>query len=151
MLHFVIPETFKNVLKNIKDVVLESVAENILIYKKEIVNLLVLMLPRLAERFCTQRGKIFGYGPEAQSDLVTFKIVTATAEELEKLNKTSVYSLSEERSVGSVNYELGICGKRNLEPPLRSFSSINLLVYWRRQVSSLNIGLTRRPRRTSKP
>ena len=49
--HFVTLETFRNVLKNIKDVVLESVAANILIYKKEIVNLLVLMLPRLGEVF----------------------------------------------------------------------------------------------------
>ena len=113
--HFVTPETFKNVLKNIKDVALESVAANILIYKKEIVNLLVLMLPWLAEGFCTQSGQIFGYGPEAQSDPVTFKIATATAEELEKVNKASVHNLGEERSVGSVNYEIGICGKGNLE------------------------------------
>ena len=76
---------------------------------------MVLMLPRLAEGFCTQRGKIFAYGPEAQSDPVTFKIETATAEELEKLIKASAHNLSEERSVESVSYELGIRGKGNLE------------------------------------
>ena len=66
------------------------------------------MLPWLVEGFCTQHGKIFGYGPEAQSD-------PATVEKLEKLNKASVHHLGEERSVGSVNYELGISGKGNLE------------------------------------
>ena len=76
---------------------------------------MVLMLPWLVEGFCTQHGKIFGYGPEAQSDPVTFKIATATVEKLEKLNKASVHHLGEERSVGSVNYELGISGKGNLE------------------------------------
>ena len=39
-------------------------------YKTEIVNLLKLMLPKLADGFSTQRGKIFGFGPEAESDSI---------------------------------------------------------------------------------
>ena len=113
--HFISPDIFKSVLKRLKDVVLESLASNILIYKVEVTNLLRLMLPRLAEGFSTQRGKIFGFGPEAESPTVTFKVSAATDEELQKLNLTAVHNLGEERSVGSINYELGIRGKGNLE------------------------------------
>ena len=113
--HFVPTKIFENVLKNVKDVVLESLQDTVELYKTEVVNLLRLMLPRLAEGIALQRGKIFGFGPEAEDPSKTFKISAASEEEIQKLNKTSVHNLGEERSVGSINFELGIRGKRNLE------------------------------------
>ena len=73
------------------------------------------MLSGMAEGFSTQRGKTFGFGPEAEKSGMTFKVSTATEEEMQKLNSTAVHNLGEERSVGNINYELGIRGKRNLE------------------------------------
>ena len=72
---------------------MQSVAVNILEYKQEITNLLVLMLPKLAKGFSTQRGMIFGFGPEAHTDPVTFKISAASEEEMDKLNIASVHNL----------------------------------------------------------
>ena len=46
---------------------------------------------------------------------MTFKISTASEEEMDKLNIASVHNLGEERSIGSINYELVIRGKGNLE------------------------------------
>ena len=43
----------------------------------------------------------------------------ATEEEKEELDKTTVHNLAEERSVGSINNELKIRGKRNLESASR--------------------------------
>ena len=43
------------------------------------------------------------------------KVSDATEEEMEKLNKTTVHNLAEERSVGSINNELKNRGKGNLE------------------------------------
>ena len=90
------------------------------------------MLPKLADGFSTQRGKIFGFGPEAESQSTTFKISSATNEELQKFDTTATHNLGEERSVGLMNYEFGIRGKSNLETSSqklilnKSFVSINL-------------------------
>ena len=119
VLHFVPEDIFKNVLKHTKDVILHSIATNVSEYKSEVVNLLKLMLPKLADGFAMQRGKIFGFGPEAESESITFKISSATTEELQKLDTTSTHNLGEERSVGLLNYELGIRGKTNLETSSR--------------------------------
>ena len=99
----------------IKGPVMESINATVLMYKAEIINLLLFLLPKLVDGFATQHGKIFGFGPEAASPTTTFKIAAATENELIKLNLTSVHNLGEERSVGSINHELGIRGKRNLE------------------------------------
>ena len=113
--HFVSSEIFEDAKSQIKGPVMESINATVLMYKAEIINLLHLLLPKLADGFATQRGKIFGFGPEAANPTTTFKISAATENELIKLNSTSVHNLGEERSVGSINHELGIRGKRNLE------------------------------------
>ena len=69
----------------------------------------------MAEVFSIQHGKIFGFGPEAEMSPMIFKVSTVMEEEIHKLNSTEVYNLGEERSVGNINYELEIRGKRNLE------------------------------------
>ena len=125
-------DIFKNVLKHTKDVILHSIATNVSEYKSEVVSLLKLMLPKLADGIST-RGKIFGFGPEAESQSTTFKISSATNEELHKLDTTATHNLGEERSVGLMNYELGIRGKSNLETSSRklilnkSFDLLNLV------------------------
>ena len=88
-------------VKHTKDVILHSIATNVSEYKSEVVNLLKLMLPKLADGFST------------------FKISSATNEELRKLDTTATHNLGEERSVGLMNYELGIRGKSNLETSSR--------------------------------
>ena len=113
--HFVSSDIFNCVKKQMKSAVLGSINATVFFYKEEITNLLRLILPGMAEGFSTQRGKIFGFGPEAEKSGMTFKVSTATEEEMQKLNSTTVHNLGEERSVGNINYELGIRGKRNLE------------------------------------
>ena len=61
-------------------------------------------------------GKIIGSGQEATSATDTFKVSTATVEEMKKWNKTSTHNLGEERSI---NNELGIPGKENQEATSR--------------------------------
>ena len=42
-----------------------------------------------------QDGKIFGFGPEAESQSATFKISSATNEEMETLNTTATHNRTE--------------------------------------------------------
>ena len=113
--NFVSSDIFNCVKKQMKSAVLDSINATVFFYKEEITNLLRLILPGMAEGFSTQSGKIFGFGPEAEKSGMTFKVSTATEEEMQKLNSTAVHNLGDERSVGNINYELGIRGKRNLE------------------------------------
>jgi len=85
-------------------------------YPDEISDLLSLMLSRIADGLSIQKGALFGFGEHANDSTGTlFKICSATPEELIKLNKTSITNLGEERSVGSINYEISIRGRKNLE------------------------------------
>ena len=68
-------------------------------YKVEVKNLLFIMFLRLADGIEIQCGKIFGFGPNADEPTATFKISTATDEEMEKLNLTATHNLGDERSV----------------------------------------------------
>ena len=106
-------DIFKNLLP--KNELLQSICEYVDQYKSEVVNLLKLLLPKLADGFAVQRGKISGFGSEADNQSETFKISSATNEEMEKLNKAALHNLGEERSVGHINYKLSIRGKENLE------------------------------------
>ena len=113
--HFVSSDLFQTAIGKIKEGVLNSINDTIQMHKKEIVNLLRLILPKCAKGFSTQKGKIFGFGDDKDEATTTFKVCNATDEEMEKLNLASVHNLSEERSVGHINFELGIRGHRNLE------------------------------------
>ena len=57
--NYVSDDIFKSALKEIKGVVLESIDETLNSYKEEVINLLHLILPRMAEGFSMQRGRIF--------------------------------------------------------------------------------------------
>ena len=68
MFHFVPKTIFDNLIKHTKDVILHSIASTIPEYKSEIISLLKMILPKLADEFSTQREQIFGFGLEADSE-----------------------------------------------------------------------------------
>ena len=59
-------------------------------YSEEIQQLLDIALPRLANGFSTQRGSLFGFGPEADDDTGTLLKICSVDDEQErmKLNKS---------------------------------------------------------------
>ena len=69
----------------------------------------------MADGFSNQRGAIFGFGPNADDDTKTLlKVSSVSQQKKQKLQQAPVHNLNEERSVGSVNYEIQIRGKKNL-------------------------------------
>ena len=85
-------------------------------YEKEVKKLLGIILPRLADGFSEQRGVIFGFCPKAEEDTRTLlKISTADDEKKKKLQHAQIHNLNEERSVGFINYEIQIRGKKHLD------------------------------------
>ena len=102
----------------------ESKSENVLLdnlelilreHSTEVVRLLKICLAEFAAGFALQKGAIFGFGEEANDDTGTvLKISNVSKEQLDVLDKVQTHNLGEERSVGFVNYEIGIRGKGNL-------------------------------------
>ena len=112
--NFVDDERFKSVLP--KDCLRLSVEQCASQYKKEILRLLGIILPRFADGFSEQRGAIFGFGPKADDQTGTLLKVSCIDDiKRKKLEKAPTHNLNEERSVGFINYELQIRGKANLE------------------------------------
>ena len=74
----------------------------------------------MAKGFSEQQGAIFGFGPKATEDTRTvLKMTTVEEPKRRKLSKAPVHNLNEERSVGFINYEISIWGKRFLETASR--------------------------------
>ena len=70
--------------------------------------------------FNIKKGAIFGFGEKKDADTGTMtKISILNEENIKNLDNVQIHNLSEERSVGYVNYELGIRGKQNLEAASR--------------------------------
>lgn len=70
------------------------------LYKKEIVQLLEITLPRLAEGFNEERGALFGFGLIAEDDTGSLlKISSVDEVKRRKLNKVAVHDFNDERSV----------------------------------------------------
>ena len=84
-------------------------------HNSEITRLMKLMTLKIADGLYVQRGAVFGFRAHADDTESLVKVANATEKEMEELNKTTVHNLAEERSVGSINNELKIRGKRNLE------------------------------------
>ena len=88
---------------------MEAVKQFTDIHSIRIINVLRLLLPKLADGFHKQRADVFGFG-EFDKDskmLVLNKNVS-------KLDKAPINNLTSERHVGSVNYGLGIHGSNEL-------------------------------------
>ena len=114
VINFVNQKKFENSLP--KKCLRESVNNCSIQYGKEVKKLLEIILPRLAEGFSEQRGAIFGFGPKAEEDTKKLlKISTIDDAKKMKLQQAPVHNLNEERSVGFVNYEIQIRGKKYLD------------------------------------
>ena len=86
-------------------------------YKKEVLQLLKVILPHLATGFSAQQGALFSFGarvPENTGTIIRISSVTDEAKR-RKLNRLTIHNLNEERSVGFINYEIHIRGKQWLE------------------------------------
>ena len=76
-----------------------------------------------ADGFSLQKGAIFSFGPNKSNDTGTvLKISDLTTAEIKEMDdkKVQVHNLGEERTVGSVNYEVSIRGKSHLETESRN-------------------------------
>lgn len=112
--HFVSEDLFK--WCKYKQELLNSLDDTIDLYKSEIINLLKIVLPRLADGFEHQKGHIFGFGlAPNEVELPKMKILSNLSnDELKFLDTAPVHNLHEERNVGLVNYELSRRGYGNL-------------------------------------
>ena len=92
--HFVRSDIFEMSLP--KEELRQSICKCANEHRSEVVNLLKLILPKLADGFAVQRGKIFGFGPEAEDPSETYKILSATEEKLQKLYKAALHNLGKD-------------------------------------------------------
>ena len=116
--HFVSKEMFESCApdKEVSAIINECAK----VYKDQIVALIKMMLSKIADGFDLQRGAVFGFGTHANDDTgPLLKVADVTGKEKEDLDCTNVHNLGEERSVGSINNEIKIRGKRNLESASR--------------------------------
>ena len=113
VVNFVSLEKFEKSLP--KKCLRDSVNSCAAAYTKEVKKLLIIILQRLANGFSEQRGALFGFGPKANEDTKTLlKVSTVKGQKKQKLQQAPIHNLNEERSVGFVNYEIQIRGKRHL-------------------------------------
>ena len=111
---FVDKETFKKSLSDLE--LLGSLENAIQLYPSEIKQMMSLALKKFARGFDIQRGAIFGFGDNAKKDTgPILEIRSLNGSEIDKLDNAPVHNLAEERSVGFLNHEISIRGKRNLE------------------------------------
>lgn len=111
---FVTDDVFKKSLP--EESLLETLQKTIVAYRSEIETMVDILLKKFADGISTQRGAIFGFGPNADVDTgPLLKIFTVSEEEMVDLDKVPIDNLSSERSVGFFGYELGIRGKLNFD------------------------------------
>ena len=91
------------------DDVCEAISRVVIAFQPEVLKLLRIILPKLAEGFQRQKGDIFSFG---ESDEVSEHALAQMDQE--KLEKAPVHNLAAERSVGFVNYELSRRGAKQL-------------------------------------
>ena len=128
--NFVENNIFKKSLP--KECILHSINSCMCEYKREVLNILNVLLPMLAEGFSIQCGALFGFGLKANESTGTLlKLSTASAAVKEKLNQAPIHNLNEKRSVGFITREVNIRGTDQLEPASKKKmilnKSINLL------------------------
>ena len=85
--------------------VLLSLEEAMKSHKGHIIQVLELLLPKLANGWFEQRGNVFGFRPYDKSSP---KLITNIP--MNKLKNAPINNMSSERVVGAINYELGIRG-----------------------------------------
>ena len=107
-LSFVSKERFQACLYT--DELLEPTKAVIENNRTEVVKVLNILLPQLAAGWSKQRGAVFGFGPDADKECST----KVSDQDQEKLKCAPINNLDPERSVGYINYELGVRGAKQL-------------------------------------
>ena len=103
VVNFIDDKRFKSALP--KECLRECLSSCASEYKKEVLQLLKIVLLHLAAGFSEERSALFGFGPKAHTGTL-LKISSVTDEaKRRKLNKTAIHNLNEERSAGFINYE----------------------------------------------
>ena len=108
-LSFITVERFKSCLPPAE--LLLPAQQLIETHRQELIDLLKILLPRLAKAWDVQRGEQFGFGDSQDSES---SLVIADMNQ-NKLKSAPINNLDAERSVGSIQYELNIRGKKNLQ------------------------------------
>ena len=97
--HFMPEKVFKYFLPKL--CIQESIKTCIDMYSKEILNLLPIIIPKIVDGFSTQRGTLFGFGPNVEIETVNLLIISNVIGDMKwKLDKAPVHNLSEECRVG---------------------------------------------------
>ena len=86
----------------------DALKNNINGIEEEIKSVLEMILPKIAEGFKKQKGNIFGFGDDENSDQALSKM------NVQKLEHAPIHNLNAERSVGFINYELHRRGAKQL-------------------------------------
>ena len=102
---FASQETFVQCLP--KPCIVDFVDKCILEFQNYIEQLVKLFLKQFAEGLATQRGALFGFGPNSDKDTGTLLKISSVTN-FDKLDKVPIHNLGEERSVGFINHELGL-------------------------------------------
>lgn len=85
-------------------------------YKREVCQLIKILLKKFADGFELQKGAIFGFGEKKESTTGTVLKISSQDEDMMRvIDQVQIHNLGEERSVGFINFELDIRGKQNLE------------------------------------
>jgi len=77
-------------------------------FQDQVVKVLSMLLPHLAEGFRNQKGDIFGFGEKGTTEYSLSTMDSA------KLDEAPIHTLTAERSVGFINYELQRRGAKQL-------------------------------------
>ena len=108
MFHFVSADLFNDTLADPH--LLKCLFDTANQYKDEVVKMIKICLIKFHQGFDLQKGSIFNFGSTKNDDTGTVLKISCV-EDASKLSNVPVHNLSEERSVGMLNYELDIRGK----------------------------------------
>ena len=93
-----------------EDPIMESLKEAAFEYKEKVLVCLRVLLPELAKAWFTQRANVLGFGDfDENSPRLVTKI------DPEKLKEAPINNIASEQAVGSINHELGIRGRKELD------------------------------------
>ena len=120
LFHFVSADLFNDTLADPH--LLKCLFDTANQYKDEVVKMIKICLIKFHQGFDLQKGSIFNFGSTKNDDTGTV-LKISSVEDASKLSNVPVHNLSEERSVGMLNYELDIRGKDNF-----STGSQNLVI-----------------------
>ena len=110
---FTIKHMFQSSLQS--DHLLKNLLEISKEYKDNVVKALRICIQKFAAGFLKQKGAIFGFGDNLAENMVNDTVLQVHSfEDIGDLDKGPVHNLGEERSVGLLNYELGMRGRHYL-------------------------------------